>query len=199
MTLIQFQKIKRTTIQRKCVICGKEFTIPFHNGMTKTCSEACKRELWLRNHPNIKGVCLNCEKPLSYAQLRNGNKFCSQKCNFMYFIKNHPEHQSIAGKRGGKKTSSKYPDNIKKAYSKLTPELRRLNKEMHDKEVERQSKALASQGYIILYKDVRRNIRPDIIAYKDGVIYLFDVKTKGMLPRLKIEQQIPLLTLAPAK
>jgi hypothetical protein len=167
--------------------------------MRKTCSEACKRELWLRNHPEIKGVCLNCEKPLSYKQLRNENKFCSKKCNFEYFLKNNPNHQSIAGKLGGRRTASEYPDNIKKAYSKLTPELRRLNKEMHDKEVERQSMALAGQGYTILYKDVKKNIRPDIIAYKDGVIYLFDVKTKGTLPRLKIKQQIPLPTLAPAK
>jgi len=199
MTSIKFQKIKNVMIKRKCVVCGKDFSVPYNHGMTKTCSEACKRELWLQNHPNVKGVCLNCGKPLSYAQLRSGNKFCSQKCNLRFFIKNHPEHQSIAGRRGGKATASKHPSNIKKAYSKLTPELRRLNKEMHDREVEKQSEVLASQGYIILYKDAKGSIRPDIIAYKDGFIYLFDIKTKGMLPRLKIEQQIPLLALAPAK
>jgi hypothetical protein len=150
--------------------------------------------------------CLNCGTPLTQKQLRHGRraKFCSPGCNMKYWIKTHPEHQSKAGKRGGAATVGKYKGtNMRKAYSVLTPELRRENKKFHASAVNNKAESLRKEGFLIIFQDGRSHSRPDIIAYKDGIIRMLDIKTKKRFvrvlrknPLLSRVKLVPFLALA---
>jgi hypothetical protein len=165
---------------KACAICGKPFTVEWNHGKTVCCSEECKRANWIKNHPSKNSNCLNCGKPLSLLQLRHGKRrgdFCSQKCNFQYYLKLNPNHQSMAGKHGGLSTAKKHPENMRNAYSVLTPELRRENKRKHDQTVVEKAEELKKNGFLIIFQDSWSKPRPDIIAYKNGELFLLDVKT----------------------
>jgi len=168
---------------KNCVICRKPFAVEWNHGKTICCSDECKLVNWLRNHPARNSNCLNCGKPLSYKQFRHsGNKrkrtiFCSQKCNFQYYIKLHPDHQSSAGKNGGTATAKAHPEHMRKAYSVLSPELRRENKRVHDQKVVEKAEELKKDGFLVIFQDSWSKPRPDIIAIKNGELFLLDVKT----------------------
>ncbi len=166
---------------KNCVICRKPFAVEWNQGKTVCCSEECKRVNWLKNHPTRNPNCLNCGKPLSYKQFRHHGKnrtiFCSQKCSFQYYNKLHPEHQRNAGRNGGSATAKAHPENIRNAYSVLTPEFRRENKRKHDQTVVEKAEELKKNGFLVVFQDSWSKPRPDIIAYKNGELFLLDVKT----------------------
>ncbi len=109
-----------------------------------------------------------------------------------YYVKTHPEHQSKAGKRGGAVTAEKYPGQMRNAYSILTPVLRRENKKFHDLAVNAKAESLKQDGFLIIFQDGLKHERPDIIAYKDGTVYMLDVKTKKRIIRMVEEGTITL-------
>ena len=61
-----------------CSNCNKNFDGPA-NG-TKFCSEVCKLEFRIKEHPN-KGLCLQCNAKIDDKKLLNGSKFCSNSCS----------------------------------------------------------------------------------------------------------------------
>jgi len=190
--------MESSPLLRNCVVCGKQMTLPYNYGMKRCCSDDCKRLYWLQNHPRRNANCLNCGSPLSYVQLthRKRANFCSQKCNFAHYLRNHPDHQTQAGKKGGAATIAKYGgSNMSHAYSVLTPQLRREHKKQHDEAVAEKAKALEMDGFLVVFQDTLGKVRPDIIAYKDNIIYLFDVKTSNHTRRI-IEEKIQLKTLS---
>ena len=65
-----------------CSNCNKNFDGPA-NG-TKFCSEECKLEFRIKEHPN-KGLCLQCNAKIDKKKLLlNGSKFCSNSCSSKY-------------------------------------------------------------------------------------------------------------------
>ena len=66
-----------------CSNCNKNFDGPA-NG-TKFCSEECKLEFRIKEHPN-KGLCLQCNAKIDKKKLLlNGSKFCSNSCSSKYY------------------------------------------------------------------------------------------------------------------
>ena len=65
-----------------CSNCNKNFDGPA-NG-TKFCSDECKLEFRIKEHPN-KGLCLQCNAKIDKKKLLlNGSKFCSNSCSSKY-------------------------------------------------------------------------------------------------------------------
>ena len=65
-----------------CSNCNKNFDGPA-NG-TKFCSEECKLEFIIKEHPN-KGLCLQCNTKIDKKKLLlNKSKFCSNSCSSKY-------------------------------------------------------------------------------------------------------------------
>ena len=65
-----------------CSNCNKNFDGPA-NG-TKFCSEECKLEFIIKEHPN-KGLCLQCNTKIDKKKLLlNKSKFCSISCSSKY-------------------------------------------------------------------------------------------------------------------
>ena len=65
-----------------CSNCNKNFDGPA-NG-TKFCSEECKLESRIKEHPN-NGLCLQCNAKIDEKKLLlNGSKFCSNSCSSKY-------------------------------------------------------------------------------------------------------------------
>ena len=66
-----------------CSNCNKNFDGPA-NG-TKFCSDECKLESRIKEHPN-KGLCLQCNAKIDKKKLLlNGSKFCSNSCSSKYY------------------------------------------------------------------------------------------------------------------
>ena len=66
---------------------------------------------------------------------------------------------------------------MRKAYSVLSPELRRENKRVHDQKVVEKAEELKKDGFLVIFQDSWSKPRPDIIAIKNGELFLLDVKT----------------------
>ena len=65
-----------------CTNCNKKFDGPA-NG-TKFCSDKCKLEFRIKEHPN-NGLCLQCNAKIDEKKLLlNGSKFCSNSCSSKY-------------------------------------------------------------------------------------------------------------------
>ena len=65
-----------------CSNCNKNFDGPA-NG-TKFCSDECKLEFRIKEHPN-NGLCLQCNAKIDKKKLLlNGSKFCSNSCSSKY-------------------------------------------------------------------------------------------------------------------
>ena len=64
-----------------CSNCNKNFDGPA-NG-TKFCSDECKLEFRIKEHPN-KGLCLQCNAKIDDKKLLNSSKFCSISCSSKY-------------------------------------------------------------------------------------------------------------------
>ena len=64
-----------------CSNCNKNFDGPA-NG-TKFCSDECKLEFRIKEHPN-NGLCLQCNTKIDKKKLLNGSKFCSNSCSSKY-------------------------------------------------------------------------------------------------------------------
>lgn len=109
------------------------------------------------------------------------------------YILEHPEHQSKAGKRGGRATIDKYgKEHMKKAYQTLTDDLRRRHKQIHDNAVKDYVEKLQAEGATIILTDLKGVARPDIVYYKEGGVYLIDIKTGNHKVRIINEGEIPI-------
>ena len=64
-----------------CSNCNKNFDGPA-NG-TKFCSDECKLESRIKEHPN-KGLCLQCNAKIDDKKILNRSKFCSISCSSKY-------------------------------------------------------------------------------------------------------------------
>ncbi|MFB9759730.1 HNH endonuclease [Ectobacillus funiculus] len=77
-----YQDAKRgRLIWRLCVICNKDFQVPYINRHTIiTCCSYCQdlRIAWTKNRGKYK-LCKICDKPI-WCQPRKEHKYCSRKC-----------------------------------------------------------------------------------------------------------------------
>ena len=147
-----------------CSNCNKNFDGPA-NG-TKFCSEECKLESRIKEHPN-KGLCLQCNAKIDKKKLLlNGSKFCSNSCAAKYnnAHRTQEEKERIANicrdsqtkimnnlseedmnKRTAKanKTKSEWSEERKQEHSKLLSEnaKRQFEKETPEEKELRYSKA----------------------------------------------------------
>lgn len=79
-------KAEKWPVQKKhCIICDKEFEVPYRFREIMTCSQKCNRQRMCK--PRITKQCEWCNKEFEIIETRQYFKYCSPKCRYAAAIK----------------------------------------------------------------------------------------------------------------
>lgn len=82
---------------------------------------------------------------------------------------------------------------MRNAYWTLNAQLRNENKKFHDNAVDSEATSLENEGFTVVFIDTKGHSRPDVIAYKNGIIYLMEIKTKKKQLKVVVQKQYDLV------